>query len=87
MKKLTDEVLISDISKKVASELGISEIESEIICRSQFKFSHKLIQSNDYTPIMFMYIGKIVLNKKYSTDGRHLTKKQIIEKWKSETFL
>ena len=78
MKKLTDDITISDISKQVAAELEISELDSEIICRSQFKFSSELIQSDDYSTIMFMYIGKITLNKKHADSGRFLSKKHYI---------
>ena len=47
----------------------------EVICNSAFKFASEKIRCGDEKPIMFTYLGKLKIKKKYKTqedDSTHI---------------
>lgn len=64
MKKSTP-TIYSQLSKKY----GIPYQVIEVICNSPFKFaSEKISDANDDRPIMFAYLGKFKLKKRYEKE-------------------
>lgn len=47
----------------------------EVICNSAFKFASERMRCGDEKPIMFTYLGKLKIKKKYKTqedDSTHI---------------
>ena len=65
MKKNTP-TIYSQLSKKY----GIPYQVIEVICNSPFKFaSEKISDNKDNKPIMFAYLGKLKIKKRYETES------------------
>ena len=64
LKKKTGTSVFTNLSNKY--NLPIQVIK--VICNHPFLFANRRIAENDTKPIMFMYLGKIKMKKKYEQE-------------------
>ena len=64
--------IYTKLSKKYNLPLPIIKV----ICNHPFLFANRVISSGDERPLMFTYLGKIKIKKKYATnkDNKELNK-------------
>lgn len=69
MKRLTDEKGIDYIVKIVAEKCNVSSLETEQICRTQFKFMNEQMANKEFKTLMLIYLGKFTKSLKYTKEG------------------
>lgn len=55
---------IKKLIKQAAKEHNLSEIKTELIVLSQFKFVRNVMEEGDYKSIRLMHLGKFVASPK-----------------------
>ncbi len=61
---------ISELSSKIAKDIGLSEVQVEEINRVQWKFLLETIQCGAYAPVEVFYLGKFYQNERYTENGK-----------------
>ena len=79
MKKPIDEKGIDYIVKIVAEKCNISPLETEQICRAQFKFMNEQMANKEFKTLMLIYLGKFTKSLKYTNDGITMSKEERIQ--------
>lgn len=59
---------LEEISKIIAKDIGLSDLEIDRINRVQWKFLADTIQSGSFAPVEIFYLGKFYRNERYSNN-------------------
>ena len=72
----------TSIYTKLSNKYNIPYQGIEVICNSPFKFANQVITDLDPKPVMFAYLGKFKIKKKYEEDAknRHVRSSDISKK-------
>lgn len=64
----------TSIYTKLSNKYNIPYQVVEVICNSPFKFTNEAITALDAKPVMFAYLGKFKVKKRYEKDAcnRHI---------------
>lgn len=60
----------TSIYTKLSNRYNIPYQVVEVICNSPFKFTNQVITNLDPKSVMFAYLGKIKIKKKYEKDAK-----------------
>ncbi len=60
----------TSIYTKLSNKYNIPYQVIEVICNSPFKFANQSISNLDPKPVMFAYLGKIKIKKRYEEDAK-----------------
>ena len=66
----------TNIYTKLSNKYNLPYQTIRLICNHPFLFANRVISSGDERPLMFTYLGKIKIKKKYAThkDNKELNK-------------
>ena len=61
----------TSIYTKLSNKYNIPYQVIEVICNSPFKFTNQIITDLDPKPVMFAYLGKFKIKKRYEEDAKN----------------